>query len=382
MLNFQTLQTLLQMMAAGAQAASSTVLNFAVGTVFRALFQGVASGLLWMQYLILQVLQQAFLTSSTGTQVDNWLEQFPLFGGRIQAVTSDGQVTFSRFTATSSALIPALNGTVLAAQVRTADGTQTFNVIPDTTNPLWNAAQWGYLIPAGTASATVPVEAVTAGTGGNVGANTITQIVGSLPGIDAVNNADAFTNGEAAESDAAVKLRFQNWQTSLAEGTYPAVATAASSVSTNITFEILPNSLADGTYAPGFFTVVIDDGSGATPSGTVTAVANAVNAVRPLGTTAYVVAATKLAANVTLTLTVGSNYSVSDAQAAVNAALATYIGSLAVGATLAYNIIPKIAFDAYPGITNVTLITLNGGATDLVPTTGQVVRAGTIVVNP
>jgi hypothetical protein len=223
---------------------------------------------------------------------------------------------------------------------------------------------------------------VTAGTGGNVGENTITQIVGSLPGIDTVNNAAAFTNGEAAESDAAVKLRFQNWQESLAEGTYGAAGNAVESVSPNLTFTILMNQLANGTYRPGWYVVTIDDGSGETPSGTVSTVANAVNAVRPLGSTAIVQAATALLANVSVTLTVGANYSVSTAQVAVQAALATYIGALPVGATMPFNIISKLCFDAYAGITNVTAIMLNGGVADLVPTQSQVVRAGALVVNP
>ncbi|OYV37186.1 MAG: hypothetical protein B7Z81_06340, partial [Acidocella sp. 20-61-6] len=139
--------------------------------------------------------------------------------------------------------------------------------------------------------------------------------------------------------------------------------------------------LANGTYTPGTFVVSIDDGSGATPSGTVTTVATAVNLVRPIGTTAVVQAASKLSANVTMTLTMQSGYSVSSAQAAVSLAITTYINSLSVAATLPYSILSKIAYDAYTGIANITGITLNSGTSDLTPTAAQVIRAGTITVN-
>lgn len=373
-MQFQTLATLVQNMAAAAQAAAAQVLDFTTGSIWDALMRAVAGVQLWLQYLVLQVLQQAFLTLASGAQVDAWLAQFPLFGGRLPGTYATGTVTFSRFTTVSSALIQ------VGAQVRTADGSQTFAVTEDTTNILWNAGQGGYLIPAGTASGVVPVEAVTIGAGGNVAANTITLIVGSVPGVDSVNNTSAFTNGVAAESDAAVKARFQVWQENLAQGTIGAVGAAVASVAADLTYTIASNQTASGTYTPGTFVVTIDDGSGATPSGTVSTVATAVNLVRPVGSTAVVQAASKLAANISLTLTVASGYSTSAAQSAVNSALSAYVGSLAVAVEMPYSIISKLAYDAYAGITNVTGITLNGGTSDLIPTASQVVRPGTISV--
>lgn len=363
-------------MAAAAQSASSAVLNFAVGTVYRALYEGVASAILWLQYLVLAVLQQAFLSSCTGTQVDTWLtNNFPVFGGRIQAVASSGQITAGRYTTTSSAFIP------VGAQFRTLDGTQTFNAIADTTQPTYSSALNGYTIPAGTATASITVQAVTAGSGGNVAANTISQIIGSLPNVDYVNNASAFTNGVAAESDSAVKLRFQNWQETRASGTYAAVEYAISTVSDNLTYQIAQNVNGGLVYTPGSFAVFVDDGSGATPSGTLSTVYNAISGVRPIGTTAYVLAASKLTANISMALTVSAGGTLAAAEAAVSTAISTYIGSLGVGDMLSYTKLAQVAFDAYSFTTNITGLLLNSGTSDLVPTSQQVVRAGTITVS-
>jgi uncharacterized phage protein gp47/JayE len=375
MLNLQTFQTLLQNMTAAAQSATSTVLDFAVGTVLRALYQGVASAILWLQYLVLQVLQQAFLSSSTGSQIDYWLgSNFPAFGGRLPAVAATGAVTVGRYTATSSAFIP------VGAQFRTADGTQTFSAVADTTQPLFSAALNGYTLPAGQSTGNVTVQAVTAGTGANVAANTISQIVGSLPGIDYVNNATAFTNGEAAESDAAVQARFQNWQQTRASGTYAAIAYAVQQSGANLTYAIIQNTTQSG-YTPGSFTVVVDDGSGNTPASTVSTVFNAIENVRPIGTTAYVQAATSLQVSVSMTVTMQTGYQKPPAQAAIATAVTAFINALPVGAALPYSRLSQVAYDAYPGVANITQLTANGGAADIVPTQYQVVRASLVTVN-
>lgn len=376
MLNFQNFIAIVQNMAAAAQASASQALDFTVGSVLRAILEAVAGVQLWLQSLVASVLQQAFLSSSTAAQVDYWLlNNFPVFGGRLGATYATGSVTFSRYTSTSSALV------LVGAFVRTADGTQTFAVVADTTNALYVPASNGYLIPAGTSGATIAVEAMAAGTGGNVAANTITQIVGAVPYVDTVNNVTAFTNGVAAESDAAVKVRFQNWQETRASGTYAAVENAVENVQANLTYSVAPNAVADGTYTPGSFVVTIDDGSGSTPAPTVATVANAVNLVRPIGSTAIVQAANKVLANVTMTLAMQTGYSVSVAQGAVSTAITSYINALPVGGVMPYSIISKVAYDASAGIANITSITLNGGTIDIVPTASQVVRAGAIVVN-
>ncbi|HQT89693.1 MAG TPA: baseplate J/gp47 family protein [Acidiphilium sp.] len=362
-------------MAAAAQSACSQALDFTVGSVLNAITQAQAGLGLWLQYLVLTVLQQAILTLCTGTQVDYWLAQFSAFGGRLPGTYATGTVTFSRFTTVTSALIS------VGSFVRTADGTQTFTVTTDTTNAYWNTSQGGYLIPAGTSSAAVPVQAVNVGTQGNVGANTITLVVGSVPGIDTVNNSAAFTNGLNAESDAAVKVRFQNWLNTRALGTEAAVLNAVSDTQANLTYSFANNQTGNGTYTPGTFTVTIDDGSGATPDATVGAVQAAIALVQPVGSNAVVQAATPLLAMVSMVLTVSSAGVITAAEASVSAALSAFIGSLGVGDPLPFSRLGQIAYGADPTITNVTGIVLNGSIADLVPTPSQVIRVGSISVD-
>ena len=117
-LQLQTFTALVQNMAASVQSAASQLLDLTVGSTLRAVLEANASIALWMQWLILQVLQTTRAATSSGADLDSWMADLSLI--RLPAATASGHVTFSRFTATASAFVP------VGALVRTADGAQTF----------------------------------------------------------------------------------------------------------------------------------------------------------------------------------------------------------------------------------------------------------------
>jgi uncharacterized phage protein gp47/JayE len=378
-LSLQTFSAMLNAMAAAAQAAASTALNLLVGSTLRAIFEAVAGLCLWLQWQNVQVLQMARLTTSIGTDCDSFVTDFPLFGGRLAGVASAGPVTFGRYTTTQPVQVPV--GTL----VKTNDGTQSFTVNLDTTNAAYQAdpsgaTQGWFNLGVGVASVNVTVTNNAVGTAGNVLAGTIGLIASSAPGLDTVTNAAAFTNGMNAETDAALKARFALWFSSLSQGTPAAINAAVADVAQNLTWQQINNTDAGGNYRPGTVTVVIDDGSGATPSSTVSLVAAAVQTVRAATINACVIAATALDANVSMTLTLVANTNQATAVAAVEAALAAYIGALGVGDTLPYTRLAQLTYDSSSAITNISGLTLNGGTADLVPTDFQVVRAGIMTV--
>ena len=172
-LGLQTLPALVEEMAAAAQGASTTPLNFEDGSVLLAIIEALGGQLLWFQYLLLQVLAVSRLATSTGADCDTFGADFGFT--RLAAVAATGAVTFSRYSATATALIP------VGATVATADNTQSFTVTADPTNAAYVAAPVaGYIVPVGIAALSVPAQAVTAGSAGNVLANTISLIVGGI----------------------------------------------------------------------------------------------------------------------------------------------------------------------------------------------------------
>lgn len=380
MLPLQTFTALVQQFAAAAQGAATTLLDFTVGSISRALAEGCASIALWLQWIAVQILQMTRAATSIGSQLDSWMADFSLT--RLPAVAATGLVTFSRFTPSSSALVPA------GAQVKTADGSRIFAVLTDTTNALWNAAQNGFLIPAGTASGMCTVQDVTTdasgnlsvGTAGNVAAGSISLLASAIPGIDTVTNPVGFTNGINAESDAAFRARFANYIQTRSLATDGAVAYAIQSVQSGLQFTIQENE-AGGSYQPGSFVVTVDDGSGNPSSTLLSAVYTAINDVRPVGSTFTVQGPGDLTANIAFTLATNPASNKPNLIGPITTAIDAYVDTLPVGTTLAFTRLAAVIYGVEPSIVNVTSLEINGGTADIVPTQSQVVKVGTVVIS-
>ncbi len=371
-LQLQTFSSLVSAAAAAVQGSAKQLIDLTVGSALRALLEASASVGLWMQWLILQVLQMTRAATSAGADLDSWVADFGLT--RLPAVAATGSVTFSRFTPTNSALVP------LGTQVKTADATLAFDVTQDTTNTTWNATLNGYLIPASQATVTVPVVAEIAGSSGNVQASTITLISAAISGVDTITNALAFSNGIDAETDEALRARFQNYINTRCQATAAAVSYAVSSVRQGLTWTIQENTTAASIYTPGNFVVTVDDGTGDPSSTLLTNVQTAIAAIRPVGSAFQVLGPNVVAANISLTVTAAAGYTQAQAVAAVGTALTAAVNAGGMGATFMFGTIYQVALNC-PSVATVEGVTLNGATADLTITQAQVVRAGTIAVS-
>lgn len=399
-LNTQSFTTLLQNFVAAAQGACETLLDFTVGSILRAIAQATIGVVLWLQGLILQLLATTRLSTSKGNDVDTFCVDFmPALPGsvtsalpngspRLPAVSATGPVTVARFTPTTAAFIPAsiVQGDGLGANIQTLDGTQTFTVVADLAQPLYSPSLGGYTVPAGQASGSVTVQALVGGTGGNISEGTLTVLQTGVSGIDTVINPSAFTNGINQESDAALKARFIAFMNSLSEGTLGAFAFAITSLQQGLQYKLIENVDYNGSADNGMVTVIIDDGSGNTPTATVNLVASAIISVRAAGIRSAVFAATKLSANVVMTIGVKQGYVAAVVQLQVIAALTTAINGVGMGdplgpgPTLDHAMLGQAAFNV-PGVASVTGVTLNSGTGDLTGTKLQTIKAGTLTVN-
>src|SRR6185437_13430089 len=223
------------------------------------------------------------LSTSIGSDVDTFVGDFGLT--RLPAVAATGTVTFSRYTASISSVITpyfTATGTVNpnGVQVLTADLSQSFGVTTDVNLATWNAGMGGYFLPANTTSIDVPVQAITPGSAGNIQPGAISLITVAVPGVDFVTNSTVFSNGTDGESDASLKERFTIFVATRAEATLAAVKAAITSVQDGLSYSVIENTLPTGTAQPGFFTVTVDDGTGTPPTALITAVYEAIDAIR------------------------------------------------------------------------------------------------------
>ncbi len=173
-------------------------------------------------------------------------------------------------------------------------------------------------------------------------------------------------------------MRFVTYLNTRSQATEQATANAIASVQQGLSFVIQENLTAAGVSLPGFFNVIVDDGSGNPPASLLSTIYEAIDQVRPIGASFSVNPPKLLIANVVITLTVADASLFNQAQVAVNGAIVTYIDALPVGQALRYSRIAGLAYDAASNVVNVVSLTLNGGLIDLGGQPGSVVRAGSV----
>jgi hypothetical protein len=365
-------------------AAGGLTISMNAGSAMLAMVEAAAGMFLWLQWQAVQLIGVSRLATSAGADVDSFCDTD--FGcPRLTGTAASGPCTFARYSPSNAAIIP------VGTQVKTVDGSQSFTVIADSTNAAWQVPNASYpagsfLIPAGTASIVCTVQSAVVGAAGNVLAGTIGLVASPISYLDTVVNAAAFENGMSAESDVAYKARFGLYLIGLNKSTAIAIQSAILAISQNLTCAVLSNvQTIGGPFAASYFVVAVDDGTGATPSGTLNACAAAVAETQGLGAMGYVMQAPVVEAAVVMSLTCATAAIKAAALPLVQAAIAAYIEALPVStmsapAPLPYTILAKLAYDASPGVQNVTGITLNGGTADIGGSAGSVVRTASITV--
>lgn len=363
-LRLLSFRRLVRMQAQAVQGATGRVWNLGVGSVLRAIFEANAGLALWLQWLVLLVLNATRAATSSGRDLDTWGADFGFT--RLQASAAGGTAIFSRASAGLAATVP------VGATIRTLDGSQSFVVVLDATNPAYTQA--GYALPAGQGSISVAVKALAPGAGGNIQAGALGLLQTAIPGVDSVSNAAPFAGGLDLEPDPAFRARFVQYVDSRSRATPAAVGYAVTSLRQGLAYAIAENTATDGTYRPGFFVVTVDDGSGAPPSSLLAQVYGAVDAVRPASTAFAVVGPQVVQATVSCVVTAAPGYDKAALVSLVANAVLSYVNSCAIGRPVSFGRLFQVAFEASPGVANVQSLLLNGAQADIGGGAFQVVR--------
>jgi len=166
---------------------------------------------------------------------------------------------------------------------------------------------------------------------------------------------------------------------SLFKATKSAIGYAITNVQANLTYTITENYDYNGTYDPGSFYIVFDDGTGSPSSTLINAVASAIDAVRALGIRFAVFPPSVVAAVVTATIVSAAGYTHSIVASNVSIAIQAFINSLPLGQTLPYTQLPAIAYGV-PGVINVSNVILDSATSDLTATSQQIIKCPALPV--
>ena len=372
-LRLQNFAGLVGIASAAVQGGAARLVDLTVGSTLRAVLEASASLGLWLQWLIVQVLQTTRAGTSEGADLDSWMADFGVT--RLPAVSAVGVLAFGRFTTGGMVIVP------VGVQARTGDGSLVFRVQADQAHASWRADLQGYVVAVGGSVISVPAIASVSGSSGNVQAGAVSLISSALPGIDTVTNAQPFLGGLDGESDDALRARFTRFLDSRSRATPAAIAFAIDGVQQGMQHSLQEYAAPGGVFTPGSFIVTVDDGTGSPSSALMSAAAAAIEAVRPIGAIYTVKAPTIVVANVALVVRVAPGAVGGMVRDRVANAIASYINTLGLGAPLVWSRLIQVAYDETASVIGVGDVLANGAATDLDPGTGGVVKAGTVVVS-
>lgn len=369
-LPIRTDKELLSSQVTAMQSAAGSILDFSVGSDYRAIIESNMGNSLWLQALISSLLSVTRLLTCSGVDVDTFVGDFGL--KRRPGTSSFGLATFSRNTTGTVVYIPV--GTKVLSRVNGI----TYSVQKDTTNTNWDIVHESYVLNLSIYAIDVPIKADSVGVITNCLANQITTISGVLPGVDAVTNAQPFVNGTNQQSDQSLKDEFILYLASLSRAVKQAIQYAVSIVPGVVRYKVVENKTILGATQLGFFYVVIDDGSGAASSDLLGNVSVSVEAYRGLTIQYAVYDPVPFPISITAHVFNENLNDETEIHDKVVAALENYITAQKFDALFAYSRVPSIIYGADNRITDVTSYTLNGGILDIQLTGREIMTVGTI----
>lgn len=373
-LTFQTDAEFVAAMTAAFGGALGILPLLKKGDPALALFQSVATQTDFLQFLIQVIWAAARLSTSSGSDVDSFVNDFGLT--RLPATYASGPVTLTALTAPSFS-VPVAAGSI----VQTSGGAIQYQLIADTTQSAWSPSQNAYILPAGQNVITATAQATVAGSVDNVQAGQLSQFGSAIAGIDLVTNGAAITNGLDQETDDALKARFVQFLGSLSKATEAAILFAANSVQQGLDLLALENTNVSLVAENGINTVIVDDGSGSPSSTLLNNVLSAIYAVRAFGIQMAVKGPTVVNTTVALTILLvpSPTESTTTIKSNVQTAVLNYVNGVQLSEDSQYlylNNIVEVAKDADANILAIVngSVLLNGVAADLLIGTGGLPR--------
>lgn len=172
--------------------ANTSVTDYTPGSNIRSIFETVAIFIEYLQFLIEGVYRSFYVDSSSGNDLDSRVRDFGM--ARKAAKQATGKIKFQRNNPATSTFTVAAN-TEISTQPDVFGNTITYFLNNDVT------------FPSGAVEATGTIICTISGIDGNVASGKITNITSAIPGIDAVINTEALTDGASEESDSQLRKR-------------------------------------------------------------------------------------------------------------------------------------------------------------------------------
>jgi uncharacterized phage protein gp47/JayE len=311
-----------------------------------------------------------------GSDLDDWLSDFDF--PRLKAVFASGNITLALLTESANPItVP------VGTQVSSAQSSAIYQVTPpiptDVGYSYYVQNQLAYIFQPGPGSIPttidLPVKALQAGSAYNVLANTLTNLITSIPGASSPTNKSAISNGQDAESDQNYLSRFQLFLQSLHKGNRAAISLAVQNVmGEGADFALVENKDINGAKRSAYFLIIAEDGSGSLPSAMQQDISDSVDSARAMGVQfdcsgpiaydGYTLGPTWLTCKVSVLLQALLGGQLGEVISAIKSAIGSYFGGLKIGNPVYYSELVNAVMDLqvqYPAILAVETVELIGG---------------------
>lgn len=224
-------------------------------------------------------------------------------------------------------------------------------------------------------SGSVAATAVETGRDGNVGAGLITRII-NIPSFDStftVTNAATAGGGNDQESDEELRERARSFFTTLRRGTLVALEYGALQVAS-----VRVATAKEDGY--GLVTVIVSDADGNSTQQMISDVEVELENWRCAGVNVTVVGGSQVLVNITLTIDAASpGYDIAAATPGIQTAIEARVNRLGAEEKLYLDTIIATVIATDPD--DIFDISITAPSADVTPSTGQIIRAGTISVS-
>lgn len=222
--------------------AVSTVTDYTPGSNIRTIFEAVGIFIEYIQFLIEEVYRSFYINTASLDDLSARVGDFGI--QRKEAKFATGVIKFLRNEPAASTFVIS-QGVQVSTQPDVFGNTITYELSNDVT------------FVSGTVEATGEIICLADGIEGNVSSGTITNITSAIPGVDAIINPFAITDGASAEDDEQLRKRVPVFLNGLKRGNEDAIRSAVLSID-GITLV----GLKENSPLPGYITIYVSNESG------------------------------------------------------------------------------------------------------------------------
>lgn len=316
----------------------SSITDYTPGSNIRSIFESIAAFVEYMQFLVEEVYRSFYIDTASLDDLDARVRDFGM--SRKQAKNATGIIKFMKNDpATSTFTIS--EGSQVSTEPDVFGNTISYTLDKD------------IFFVSGSVEVTGEITCAISGPEGNVASGKITNITSAIPGVDAIINPSALTDGASAETDEQLRRRVPIYINGLKRGNEDAIKSAILAIDGITLVKLEENNPLDG-----YITIYVSNESGQLTQDQIDAVRITAENAASFGIQVSVVTPSVIYVTIELDAEIDDvNYDEDIVKASMRSSIDEYIRINPESSVQLYRI---ILAGTIPGVENIKNVKING----------------------